>query len=514
MRDLSKIPLDDEKTWSLICAGDTVGCFQIESRLGRQYCKKAQPRTIEDLAAVVTIIRPSCLEAKLEDGINIAEHYVKRKMGQEPATAEHKCLEPILKDTQNLLLYQEQTIKIGQDIAGMSLAESDRLLRKGIGKKISHLIAEAKQIFISNSVKMGNLTQQEAEEVFGWIEKGQRYGFNKSHAVSYALLAYYTAYDKANNGLKAYAAYLNHAYDKPKPLEEIDRLVVDAKLHGINILVPDIRHKNINFKPVNNEIVFGLTSIKGLGEAVCQQLVDSMPDNIDKMSWCEALFKYCIPNRASAIKTLIACGAFDFLRMPRLKMIYEHDQLVSLKEHEIDYIVNNVDLSKASVSECLRFLTQSEVGRGKAITNSRRYNTLVNIVMLLENPPYSLKDTAKNLINWETSFLGSSITTSEFDLIEKTGYETVCKNFEESHKSQHLVIGKIRRVNVVIDKNDKEMAFLSIADDTGEIDSVVVFAKEWEEYNLILNNAEIVKLKGYKQSEKNSLIFLSCEEIK
>ncbi len=176
---IGSLDLEDSQTWDTICDGNVIGCFQIESRLGKKIVKQAAPRNIFELANVITIIRPSCLEAKLEDGKSITDHYIARKQNREPVRYFHDALKPILEKTYGLLLTQEQTIRIGTELAGMSDAEADKYLRKGIGKKIPEVIAEARKVFIEGAKKKGVLTEDEAQEIFGWIEKGARYGFNQ-----------------------------------------------------------------------------------------------------------------------------------------------------------------------------------------------------------------------------------------------------------------------------------------------------------------------------------------------
>lgn len=513
MIDIETIPLDDAKTWRLISSGNTKGCFQIESNLGRQFCKKVRPTNINELSDVIAIIRPGVLEAKLDDGKNMAEHYVMRKHGEEEATVFHPILEPILQKTQNLLLYQEQTIQIGQDVAGMSLAEADKLLRKGVGKKIPELIAEAKRKFIAGAVARGSVTQTEAEEIFGWIEKGQRYLFNASHSYSYAILAYRTAYAKANYRARFFRSYLSHAKDKTQPLAEMSRMINDAKQNNINVYPPSLANRNNDFILKDEDIYFGFSNLKNIGEAAAESVIQQTPDDVESYTWPEALFKLCLKCKPSPIKILIASGAFDFCRESRKKMLFQHEKCIKLKEKEVDYIIENADLKVDNVITALDKLTQVTPGKQSCISNKRRYQTVQNIINTVKQPPYSLKDTIEEIANWEESYLGTSITVSRFDTIQRTGGETDCGEFEDSYKNTHTVICQVKRINEIQDRDGNDMAFLTVADDSGEIDSVVVFAHVWKDVAHKAKNFDILRLSGYKKKNETSFILTRCEEV-
>lgn len=166
------------KTWALISDGNTKGCFQLESRLGRSMAKKLKPENIEQLSALISILRPGCLEA-VRDGKTVSTHYIDKKNGQESVDYYHPALEQTLQKTYGEMIYQEQAMEIAKNIAGFNLQEAD-MLRKAIGKKKPEEMAKVKSKFLDGSNKLGIVSNSEAEEIFGWIEKSQRYSFNKS----------------------------------------------------------------------------------------------------------------------------------------------------------------------------------------------------------------------------------------------------------------------------------------------------------------------------------------------
>ena len=194
--DIESLPLDCVKTWDIISRGNTKGCFQLESRLGQSLAKRTKPRNIDELAALVSIMRPGCMEAMVE-GKSLTNHYIDRKHAKEPVDYFHPSLEEILKETYGILVFQEQSMQIAQKIADFDLQEAD-ILRKAIGKKKTDMMAQVKKSFIKKAQSKALVTKEQAEEIFSWIEKSQRYSFNKSHAVSYAINAYLSAYAKSN----------------------------------------------------------------------------------------------------------------------------------------------------------------------------------------------------------------------------------------------------------------------------------------------------------------------------
>lgn len=170
--DFKEVNLKDERVWNLISRGMTKGLFQIESQLGVEWCKKVKPQNILELSDVISLVRPGPLESKMSDS------YVKRKFGKEPITYVHPALEPILKNTWGTLVYQEQAIKIAEKLAGFNPVEADTL-RKGIGKKDTETLSKCKTMFIEKAVAFGLINKEEAEEIFGWIQKSVRYSFNQ-----------------------------------------------------------------------------------------------------------------------------------------------------------------------------------------------------------------------------------------------------------------------------------------------------------------------------------------------
>ena len=260
--DITSIPLTCSATWDLICEGNTKGVFQLESQLGRSLAKQTKPRNIEELSDLIAIMRPGCLEAMVK-GKSLTMHYIDRKHFREPVEYLHSSLEPILKSTQGILVYQEQAILIATEIAGFDLQEAD-ILRKAIGKKKADVMAKVKKSFLEGASNKGIISKEQAEEIFSWIEKSSRYAFNKSHSVSYAVCSYWSAYQKAHSPEEFFLSYLYYANEKQDPHQEVYELFSEAKLFDIEARTPSLANFNIKFNAKKKKIYFGIKDIKSL----------------------------------------------------------------------------------------------------------------------------------------------------------------------------------------------------------------------------------------------------------
>jgi DNA polymerase-3 subunit alpha len=292
---------------------------------------------MEQLSALISILRPGSLEA-MRDGKSVTNHYIDRKNYQESIDYFHPSLEPILNSTLGELIYQEQAIQIAKDIAGFTLSESDTL-RKSIGKKDVKLMAEIKGKFLEGCKKQNIVKENDAQEIFGWIEKSQRYSFNKSHAVSYAMNAYLSAYTKAHFPQAFFCSYLRFAKDKVDPQQEIKQLVKNANEMDIIVCLPDLRIMNKLFEIQNNKIYFGLTDIKGVGESVYNKLIEiNKIYNISKMNYLQTMFSVLHKINSSSAKALISSGALDYFNKNRTEILFDFELSTSLTSKEIDHL--------------------------------------------------------------------------------------------------------------------------------------------------------------------------------
>jgi DNA polymerase III alpha subunit len=449
------------------------------------------------------VIVHNCLEA-VRDGKTVSNHYIDKKNGAESVDYFHECLEPILGNTYGEMVYQEQAMEITKVVAGFDLQEAD-MLRKAIGKKKPEEMAKVKTKFLEGAKKLGIVTVDEAEQIFGWIEKSQRYSFNKSHSVSYAINAYLSAYTKAHFPKIFFASYLRFAKDKIDPQAEIKELVQNAHEMDINVYTPDIRNLNEFFILKNNNIYFGITDIKGVGKSVYDKLVNICA-NIDwnNITWPKMLFLILNNVNSTAAKALIQCGALSFIRKTRNEMLHEYSLISGLTKKELEHITNSLD-SISDIKQGLELLLN--VPR----INQKRKSIIKDLIYSYVNPPYSLEDTAEWLADSEDTLLGCAITCSKIDMYDISMTNINCREFKNTTVRENLILGgEIDFINVTKTKTGKkpgaEMAFVTMTDSYGSVDSIIFFPEKYIEYKNILFPNNIIIVKGNKSKTGDGLI--------
>lgn len=319
--DISKIPLNDKKTFQLLQNGETVGVFQLESSGMRHYLKEIKPTEFEDVVAMVALYRPGPMD--------LLPQYIKRKHGQEKISYLHPKLEPILKKTYGIGVYQEQMMEIARSLAGFSLSEADTL-RKAIGKKIKSLLALQEEKFIEGMIK-NNINQKTAEIIWQWFEPFAGYGFNRSHSVCYALIGYQTAYLKSHFPIEFVSSLLNSESDD---IERIAFLINEAKKSKIEVLAPDINKSSTYFNPEGKNIRFGLLAIKNVGE----NLVDAIIEERARSGPFNDFFDFI--NRTShkdlnkkSLESLIKTGVFDSLNIDRNTLLTNVEEIIAFRQN-------------------------------------------------------------------------------------------------------------------------------------------------------------------------------------
>lgn len=501
--NIDKINLDCERTWQIISDGNTKGCFQLESRLGRSMAKKLKPENIEQLSALISIMRPGCLEA-VRDGKTVSSHYIDKKNGLESVDYFHECLEPILGTTYGEMVYQEQAMEITKVIAGFNLQEAD-MLRKAIGKKKPEEMAKVKKKFLEGAKQLNIVTEDEADQIFGWIEKSQRYSFNKSHSVSYAINAYLSAYAKAHFPKIFFASYLRFAKDKIDPQAEIKELVQNAAEMDISVNTPDIRNLNEFFVLKNNKIYFGLTDIKGVGKSVFEKIIALCKDiSLENITWPQMLFLILTNINSTAAKALIQCGATNFFKKTRNSMLYEYNLISGLTKKETEHIINSIQSIKDIKQGLELLLTMPRV-------NQKRKQVIQDLLNSYVYPPYSLEDTSEWTADSEDTLLGCSITCSKIDMYDISMTNINCRELKNTTQKENLILaGEIDFINVTKTKTGKkpgaEMAFVTLTDSFGSVDSIVFFPEKYIEYKNLLFPNNIIIVKGNKSKNGDGLI--------
>lgn len=337
--DLRSLPLDDPKAFELLGRGDTTGIFQLESEGMRRNISQLRPTSVRDLAAMVALYRPGPLEH--------IQEFIRAKHGQAKIRYPHPLLEPILKETYGVIVYQDQVMQIAQAIAGFTLAQAD-ILRRAMGKKQQEYMASQHAKFVQGAAERG-IDAAKAEEIFKLIEPFAGYAFNKAHAVCYAMLAYQTAYLKANYPIEYMAALLTCYIEKK---DKVANCLTECRRLGLRILPPDINHSESDFRPEGEAIRFGLSAIKNVGsnavEAILKERKEGGPFQ-SLVDFTMRMAPHGSINRATC-EALIGCGAFDSLVPSRRAVMAMLDQALAAASRSLrDQRAGQVGLFEGSL---------------------------------------------------------------------------------------------------------------------------------------------------------------------
>ncbi|MBM4040868.1 MAG: DNA polymerase III subunit alpha [Planctomycetes bacterium] len=318
--DLTKLPLDDAATYDLLKRGETEGVFQFASQGMRNLLTRARPDSIEDIIAIVAYYRPGPLQSGMMD------KFINCKHGREPISYLHPKLEPYLKGTYGLIVYQEQIMQLAHDIGGMTMGEALSMI-KAISKKKEDKIKQGRDAFLKGSVERG-LDEKSAEAIYNLIEFFAGYGFNKAHSTAYAYLAYRMAYLRAHYPVQFFAASMTCERSNR---DQVNAFVKDAKAHGIAVLPPDVNTSHGVFRAEGGRIRFGLGAIKNLGDKTAEAIVAAREAGGPFRSLgdlCERADSHVATH--AALETLIKCGACDGLGGTRGQLLAALDRALQV----------------------------------------------------------------------------------------------------------------------------------------------------------------------------------------
>ena len=515
--EVTKINMNCSKVWDMISAGNTKGVFQLESPLGQSLARKMKPRNIEHLAALISIMRPGVLEA-VRDKKSVTMHYIDRKNGAEEVSYFHPALEKCLKTTYGEMVYQEQAMQIARDIAGFTMQEADEL-RKAIGKKLPEAMAKVKTKFLEGTKKSGVVTEDESHQIFDWIEKSQRYSFNKSHAVSYAYNGYLSAFAKAHFSRAFFTSYLRYSGEKQKPYIEIYQLGQNARIMSIEVCGPDLRNGYKHFKLHDKKIYFGLMDLKGIGDAVWNKMLTAL-DAVKKQlrkevadwTWLEFLVFYTPKINSTAVTALINSGALSYMGMDRTEMMYEYNIYTQLSPKETKWVeVFVVGGTEMRLHELLRMIVHLPANRANACNTERRKTIVQGLYNTLIHPTYKLKDSPEWLASIETSLMGIPITCTSVEACDISAANCTCIEYiEGKHPKTVIIAAQVDSCHEITVKQGKnkgqKMAFLKISDITGTAENIVVFSDVWDEVSNVVFEGNNLLLYGEKSKDGASLV--------
>jgi DNA polymerase-3 subunit alpha len=320
---LEQLPLDDPAAYSMFASANTTAVFQFESRGMRNLLKSARPDRFEDIIALVALYRPGPMD--------LIPEFIDRKLGRQAVQYLDARLEPILGPTYGVMVYQEQVMKIAQVIGGYSLGAAD-LLRRAMGKKKAEEMAEHRSVFVEGAMKNG-LANHTANELFNLMEKFAGYGFNKSHAAAYALVAYQTAYMKAHHAAAFMAANLSAVTDDT---DKVRQFCADVLENGLKMLPPDVNQSGYRFEPVDEKTIrYGLGGVKGTGESAILSIVKARQGKSapfrDLLDFCTRVDKRTVNRRV--VEALVRAGAFDSIDDNRASLLASVGIALEVAEH-------------------------------------------------------------------------------------------------------------------------------------------------------------------------------------
>ncbi|MBI4335369.1 MAG: DNA polymerase III subunit alpha, partial [Candidatus Omnitrophica bacterium] len=322
--DITRVPIDDAATFKLLGNAETIGVFQLESSGMRDLLKKLKPTKFEDIIAVLALFRPGPI------GSGMTEDFIARKHKKVPIKYDHPNLEPILKETYGIIVYQEQVMRIASDLAGFSLSQADNL-RRAMSKKTPEVMERVKDDFVKGAVKNG-AEKKIAEKVFNLIEYFSGYGFNRSHSTAYAMISYRTAYLKANFPVEFMTALLTSEKDN---MDKVVDYVDEADRMAINVLPPDMQESFAKFTvidatPKAGVIRFGLSAVKNVGQGAIESIIEARK-KADGFKDLFEFFKHIDTRLVNkkVIESLIKCGAFDRFGHRRSALFSVVDRLLA-----------------------------------------------------------------------------------------------------------------------------------------------------------------------------------------
>ena len=480
--NIEDIPEDDKKTFKMLGEGKSHAVFQFASDGMQDILRQTKPASIEDLTALNAMYRPGPMQ--------FIPRFVECKNGKAPITYPDPSLEGILKETYGVIVYQEQVMEVARIIAGYSMGKAD-LLRRAMGKKKKEILDGEKIPFLEGAAKQG-YSEQRAGAIFDMLVPFAGYGFNKSHAAAYSVLAYQTAYLKANFPAEYMAATLI------VEIKSTDRLlytIVETRKMGISVDPPHINYSDKLFTVVEGRIVYGFLGIKGIGDAPAEEIVRGRKDGPYK-SFMDFLDRVDIKVVGKkVIELLVQTGAFDSFGVTR-------ETLTGNLERAVDYAQKNKE--------------------DKLIGQSSLFDDSTEVKYAgFEFEQFQEMSRAEKL-NLEKQLIGfyfSGHPMDEYREIWERAVKVNLSDIENLKTGYCILIGIIRNVKTIVTKNGSKMAFAALADFNGEIE-VTFFAANWERCQNYIENDKVVILQGkidyQKDKDKYSFIaenYISRQEV-
>lgn len=472
--DIDNIPLDDEPTYELLRSCDTIGCFQVESPGMRGLLGRLQPRVFDDVIAQISLFRPGPMQA---DMIN---PFIRRRHGEEEIAYPHPCLEPVLKETYGVILYQEQVISVSHALAGFTYGQSDSLRRAMTTDRRQEEMEKIKEGFVNGALSRG-VEREVAEDVFSRLRAFAAYGFCKAHAASFGKIAYQTAYLKAHYPAEFLTGILNN---EPMGFYPPNVIIEEARRLGIGLLGVDVNESDAKFTTQDFAIRVGLNQVKNISEAEVQSILDARAERP-----FSSFSDFCLRTKCDrpTIENLINCGTFDSFGHPRGKLMWLLGEVISAKSK-----IKNLK-SKMEGPSLIDGLTAEDLD-----------NQIRN---LPDGPDLTLHER----VRMDYEILGLSSICHPMEFYREKLTKARMKTAREIREVADNTIVKVAGVVVVCmrppTKSGTIVVFITLEDETGFADCVV-FPKVYEKYGSIIysNPALIIEGKAQKMGKGYSII--------
>lgn len=471
------IPLNDKKTFNLLARAETTGVFQLESDGMKRYLKELKPTMIDDIIAMVALYRPGPME--------FIPDYIAGKYGKKKITYLHPKLEPILKKTYGIALYQEQIMQIARDLAGFTMSEAD-VLRKAVGKKIKALLEKQKEKFV-NGIIANNVEKKTAERIWHFVEPFARYGFNKSHAACYAMISYQTAYLKAHYPAEFMAALLTSDFHN---LDRVAIEITECERIGNKVLPPDVNKSFVEFgvnKETNN-ITFSLAAIKNVGVGAAEAIVKER-EKSGAYQTVEDFSTRLGPEviNKKTMESLARAGALDNLE-------------------ERNKILFNMELILKFASSGQKQMAQGQIG----LFDSGAKQSFANLKLAPAEPADK-----KQRLTWERELLGIYLSDHPLKEVAERlqAITTPIQSLSEENENKRVKVGGIiTNIRKIITKNNEPMLFAKIEDTTAGTE-IIVFPKTLRKNPLIWQPDNIVIVEG-KLNNKDGALKILADNVK
>lgn len=473
--DIENIDLADLDTYRLLASGNTTGVFQLESTGMKDLLIRMKPECFEDIIALVALYRPGPLESGMVDD------FVKRKHGKKSVHYMVPQFEPILQETYGVIVYQEQVMKIANDLANYSMAEADDL-RKAMGKKIPEILARHRERFIEGAVE-NNISADKAAKIFDLIEKFGGYGFNKSHSAAYALIAYQTAFLKAHFPVEFMASLLTSEMNST---DNVVKYISECRNNGITVRPPDINEGDRVFSVRNKEIIFGLVAVKNVGEGAIECITQERAEGqfASMFDFCERVDLRKVNKRV--IESLIKCGAFDSTKTYRSRML-------AALEEAMDYG------QRVQKERC-----DPQMG----LFDMNGTDPAINLPPMPEIEEWD----EKQKLAFEKESLGFYISGHPLeryeDLVEKFSNTNTALLKERKDGDSVRIGGIIAQTKTIKTKKGDLMAFVTLEDMNGTAE-ITVFSSLYAASQGLLFDENVIFVQGRVQKDENSVKLLA-----